>query len=74
MKIQKIRDEEKKTIIDRKFLSKFGDSIYHNPDVMAVHMKIVFRDNTRLEYKRTEFMDEIDKEMLSEDSMGDPDD
>lgn len=73
MKLQKIRTEDKKASIDRKFLSKIGDSIYHNSEVRAVHMKIIFRDNTRLEYKRTELMDHIEKEMLSENNSEDDD-
>ncbi len=49
--------------IDRKSLSKIGDSLYFNSEVSGIRIQIKFKDKTRLEYRRHHIIDEIELDL-----------
>jgi hypothetical protein len=68
MKIHKLPSKDKNNFsIDRKFLSKIGDSIYFNPEVSGISIKVKFRDKTKLEYTRHHVIDEIEADLEQEE-------
>jgi hypothetical protein len=63
MKIYKIQKGDSK--VTRKLISKFGESIYHYPEVKSVFIKVNFKDGSTLGFKRDEEEDTFD-ELLRE--------
>ncbi|VVB79062.1 Uncharacterised protein [uncultured archaeon] len=73
MKIHKISSEQKKEypLIDRKTISKIGESLYLSPEVKGVRIEIRFKDKTRLEYRRHEVLDEVEINLEQEEENSD---
>ena len=67
MKTHKLTSAEKEFSIDRKFLSKIGDSIYFNPEVSGIKIQVKFKDKTKLVYARHHVIDEIENELEKEE-------
>jgi hypothetical protein len=73
MKTHKINLKSEEFSIDRKTLARIGDSLYHNSEVAKIDIKITFKDRTKLEYFRSEFADEIERQMIHEEENGEED-
>ena len=58
MKVVKIKEGESK--ISRKHISKFGETIYYNPDVKSVFIKVCFKDGSSISFDRDEDEDELE--------------
>ena len=56
MKVVKIKEGESK--INRKHISKFGETIYYNQDVKSVFIKVCFKDGSSISFDRDEDEDE----------------
>jgi hypothetical protein len=59
MKIVKLQKGDSK--VSRKIISKFGESVYHYPDVKSVFIKINFKDGSNIGFKRDEEEDTFDE-------------
>jgi len=65
MKIAKITEDETK--ISRKLISKFGESIYHCPDVESVIIKVNFKDGSSIGFRRDECEDDFDRLFVADE-------
>jgi len=61
MKTIKLRNE--KASVNRELISKFGEAIYHSPQVESVLIQIEFKDGSGIRFKRAEMKDEIDRQI-----------
>jgi hypothetical protein len=59
MKIYKIQKGDSK--VTRKLISKFGESIYHYPEVKSVFIRVNFKDGSTIGFKRDEEEDTFDE-------------
>ena len=66
MKIAKITKEEEQKV-SRKVISKFGEAIYHCPEVSSVFIKVNFKDGSSIGFRRDENEDDFDRLFIAED-------
>jgi len=66
MKIAKITKEEEQKV-SRKVISKFGEAIYHCPEVSSVFIKINFKDGSSIGFRRDEGEDDFERLFVAED-------
>jgi hypothetical protein len=56
--------------VNRKLISRFGEAIYHDPEVEAVFIKVHFKDGTSISFNRNEEEDEIERMMEEDENQG----
>jgi len=49
-----IRVEKKESKISREIISRFGNSVYHNPEVKAVFIKVNFKNGSSIGFRKDE--------------------
>jgi len=57
MKIIKLQKKNPK--LNRRHISKIGESIYHNPDVNSIFIRINFKDGSSISFRRDEEDDDF---------------
>mgnify|MGYP000327270957 CR=1 FL=1 len=62
VKFQKGEDSK----VTRKIISKFGESIYHYPEVKSVFIKVCFKDGSNIGFRRDEEEDTFNEIMKEE--------
>jgi len=67
MKIFKL--DSKWTKVDRDVVSKFGESIYHCPEVESVFVRVHFKDGSSIGFRRDEQEDEFDEILKREEEL-----
>ena len=66
MKTLKLGKEE--SGVNRKLISRFGEAVYHDPEVQAIFIKVHFKDGTSISFTRNEDEDEIERLMEEDES------
>lgn len=69
MKIVRVKEKESSKIT-RKLISNFGESIYYDPGVKSVFIKVNFKNGSSISFRRDEIEDEweaIEKEIKEEE-------
>ena len=51
--------EEKKKVVSRELIQKFGNAIYRDPAVESVFIKVYFKDGSLIGFKRDEEEDDV---------------
>jgi len=55
-----IKQQKEESNLDRHLISKFGESLYHFPEVRAVFIKVHFKDGSAISFRRDEDQDTLD--------------